>query len=54
MKKTEFFEYKVYIRKIQSFSSWNPSRTQIVTFALGQKGCDYSGECDYFESDYYE
>ena len=34
----------------------NPSRTQnlIVTFSLGQKGCDYLGKCDYLGCDYYE
>ena len=26
---------------------WNPSLTQIVTFARGQKGCDYLGMCVY-------
>ena len=32
----------------------NPSHTQIVTFSLGRKGCDYFGECDYLACDYYE
>ena len=26
----------------------NFSRTQIVTFSSGQKGCDNLGNCDYF------
>ena len=32
----------------------NPSCTQIVKFSLGQKGCDYFGNCDNFKCDYYE
>ena len=36
----------------------NPSptgtRTQLVTFSLGQKGCDYFGRYDYLGCDYYE
>ena len=32
-------------KKIHLFR--NPSRTRIVTFSLGQKGCDYLGKCDY-------
>ena len=34
----------------------NPSRTQnlIVTFSLGQKGCEYLGKFDYLGCDYYE
>ena len=29
--------------------SQNSSRTQILTFSLGLKGCDYLGKCDYYE-----
>ena len=32
----------------------NPSRTQIVTFSVGQKVFDYLGNCDYSGCDYYE
>ena len=42
-------------RKKSSFLFfWNPSRTQVVTFSWGQKGCDYLGMCDYLGCDYLE
>ena len=42
-------------RKKSSFLFfWNPSRTQVVTFSWGKKGCDYLGMCDYLGCDYLE
>ena len=32
----------------------NPSRTEVVTFSLGLKGCRYLGKFHYFECHYYE
>ena len=37
-------------KKIKLFIFWYPSRTQIVTFWWGEKGCEYLGMCDYLQA----
>ena len=42
------------MKKKSVYFSQDPSCSQIATFSLGQKGCDYLGKCDYLGCDYYE